>query len=37
MIQKLPQAPVDAVEIASLELPAFVRNIKEIKIHRKKT
>ncbi len=33
---KLPQAPVDAVEIASLELPAFVRSVKEIKIHRKK-
>ena len=31
---KEPQAPVDAVEIASLELPAFVRNVKEIKIHR---
>ncbi len=33
---KEPQAPVDAVEIASLELPAFVRNVKDIKIHRKK-
>ena len=26
---KEPQAPVDAVEIASLELPAFVRNVKD--------
>ena len=33
---KEPQAPVDAVEIASLELPAFVRDVREIKIHRKK-
>ena len=27
---KEPQAPVDAVEIASLELPAFVRNVKAV-------
>ena len=33
---KEPQAPVDAVEIASLELPAFVRDVSEIKIHKKK-
>ena len=33
---KEPQAPVDAVEIASLELPAFVRDVSEIKIHKTK-
>ena len=33
---KEPQAPADAVEIASLELPAFVRDVNEIKIHKTK-
>ena len=33
---KEPQAPADAVEIASLELPAFVRDVSEIKIHKTK-
>jgi len=31
-----PQAPADAVEVASLSLPAFVRNVSEVKINRTK-
>ena len=31
-----PQAPAESVEVASLSLPAFVRNVSEIKINRTK-
>ena len=31
-----PQAPADAIEVASLSLPAFVRNVSEVKINRTK-
>ena len=33
---KEPQSPGDAVEVASIDLPAFVRNVREIKINRTK-
>ena len=33
---KEPQAPGDGIEVASFNLPAFVRNVSDIKINRTK-